>query len=339
MISNNANSNLTIVLPSDGVLYDGTKDFLERCDLSFMRASNRRYVGSIPNLTNSTVLFQRAGDVVSKIEDGGAELGITGLDRFTETVKGNGDAIVLIDDLGYGSCDLVPAVPSGWLDVVTISDLAEVSFDFKQTGRQMRIATKYPRMVSKYLISNGIEHFSLVNIAGTVEVAPSSGYADLIVDLVVSGETLRENGLRALDGPSILSSQACLIGNKELIGSSDFVLSQVKKVLETMEAYLYADSYYEIVASTEGISEKEIIGSLEEKLGSQKLKYSVASQVYNSDEKQRFNISIIIKKSELVDMVEYLRTINVGNIITSPVRYIFGRTCASYQAMLSKLSL
>ena len=65
----------------------------------------------------------------------------------------------------------------------------------------------------------------------------------------------------------------------------------------------------------------------------------MASQVYNSDEKQRFNISIIIKKSELVDMVEYLRTINVGNIITSPVRYIFGRTCASYQAMLSKLSL
>ena len=75
---------MRLVLPSDGELHENTLTFMKACGLAVRRPNARRYTGSIPALPGVTVLFQRTGDIPMKVEEGSAELGITGLDRLLE---------------------------------------------------------------------------------------------------------------------------------------------------------------------------------------------------------------------------------------------------------------
>ena len=76
------------MLPSDGDLYEPSLSFLSKCGLSVDRPSTRRYMARIPALSGVEVLFQRTADVTQKVEEGSAELGITGLDRYLEYRSG-----------------------------------------------------------------------------------------------------------------------------------------------------------------------------------------------------------------------------------------------------------
>ena len=73
-----------MALPSDGELYDSTMEFMQACGLTVSRPNSRRYTGTVPSIPGVEVLFQRSADVSQKVEEGSAELGITGLDRVLE---------------------------------------------------------------------------------------------------------------------------------------------------------------------------------------------------------------------------------------------------------------
>ena len=75
---------LKLALPSDGELYDGTLAFLKTCGLSVRRPNARRYTAFLPSLPQVDVLFQRTADITQKVEEGSADLGITGYDRYLE---------------------------------------------------------------------------------------------------------------------------------------------------------------------------------------------------------------------------------------------------------------
>ncbi|MCH9018061.1 MAG: ATP phosphoribosyltransferase, partial [Chloroflexi bacterium] len=75
---------LRIALPSDGELYESTLSFMRACGLPVSRPNSRRYTGSVPAIPGVEVLFQRTADVTQKVEEGSAELGVTGLDRVLE---------------------------------------------------------------------------------------------------------------------------------------------------------------------------------------------------------------------------------------------------------------
>ena len=183
------------------------------------RPNARRYTATVPAIPGVEVLFQRTADITAKVEDGSAELGITGLDRLLEYREDERRAAILVESLGFGRCDLVLAVPDSWLDVTSLADLADLALEFRQQGRQLRIATKYPRLLSEFLYDRGINYFSLAPASGTLEAAPLAGYADLIADLTATGTTLKENRLKTLEDGTVLSSQACLLANTErLIG-------------------------------------------------------------------------------------------------------------------------
>ncbi|MQG10590.1 MAG: ATP phosphoribosyltransferase, partial [SAR202 cluster bacterium] len=211
---------LRIALPSDGELYDSTLAFMRDCGLTVSRPNSRRYTGTVPAIPGVEVLFQRTSDVASKVEEGSAELGVTGLDRVLEYRNDERKASVLIEDLEYGRCDFVLAVPDSWMDVTSLSDLADLALEFRQEGKQLRIATKYPRLLRGYLYERGINYFTLVPASGAMEAAPAAGYADLIADVTATGTTLRENQLKQLDEGTILSSQSCLIANPVSLGTS-----------------------------------------------------------------------------------------------------------------------
>ena len=72
---------LRMALPSDGELYDSTMEFMRTCGLTVSRPNSRRYTGTVPSIPGVEVLFPRSADVSQKVEEGSAELGITGLDR------------------------------------------------------------------------------------------------------------------------------------------------------------------------------------------------------------------------------------------------------------------
>ena len=102
-------------------------------------------------------------------------MGIVGLDRYLEMRSEGGDTNVVIDDLNFGRCQLVLGVPDSWVDVVSLADLADVSMEFRQQGRDLRIVTKYPRLVERFLLRSGINLFSLVHSSGTLEAAVAMG--------------------------------------------------------------------------------------------------------------------------------------------------------------------
>jgi len=135
------------------------------------------------------VLLVRAADIPEYVQDGVVDCGITGIDLVRE----RGADVHELLALGFGSCRLEAAVPER-SEVRTPADLAGA-----------RIATVYPRLVRELLPLD----VTLVDVTGSVELAPRLGLADAIVDLVSSGNTLRTNGLRSVG--VLLESEAVLV--------------------------------------------------------------------------------------------------------------------------------
>ncbi len=214
---------VTLALPSKGAIADPTLSFLSECGLRVDKPNPRQYTGSIPTIPSVDVLFQRVTDVVYKVSDGTAQLGVTGYDVVRE--HPHDDLIVIHPDLRYGYCKLLVAVPESWVDVESIADLAEVALDYREYKRRnLRVATTFSNLTRQYLHEQGIHHFTILNAEGAIEVAPTIGYADVIVDLMQSGTTLRENHLKPLTDGVIVESQACLVGNRQALqdpGSSE----------------------------------------------------------------------------------------------------------------------
>lgn len=321
---------LRLVLPSDGELHEPTLSFLRACGLPVLRPSARRYTAYIPALPGAEVLFQRTADITQKVEEGSAEMGITGLDRYLEYRNDETRVITLIEDLHYGRCDFVLAVPDPWLDISSVDDLADLALEFRQEGKQLRIATKYPRLLRRYLFDRGINYFTLVPASGTLEAAPAAGYADLIADLSATGTTLRENRLKTLEGGTILASQACLIGNPTLLAESGESLSWSRALMEMMEAHLRAEPFYRLTANVRGASPQEISATILARPDLAGLRGPTIARVYNVAEEDWYSVSLLVKKDRLLEAVDHLRDAGGVDIAASQVSYLFGGYSSAY---------
>jgi ATP phosphoribosyltransferase len=142
------------------------------------------------------VLLVRAADVPEYVQDGVVDCGITGADLVRE----RGADVRELLKLGFGGCSLDAAVPEE-SPIQSLEDLQGAS-----------VATSYARLARETLAARGIT-VDLVDVTGSVEVAPRLGLADAIVDLVSSGSTLRTNGLRSLG--TLFESEAVLIARDE----------------------------------------------------------------------------------------------------------------------------
>jgi ATP phosphoribosyltransferase len=181
-----------------GALWDETIDALDRIglDTAEMRGDSRSLVFNVNGLTLVTM---RPSDVPTYVEAGAADLGITGKDVLLEQ---QGDRIVYeILDLAYGACRMILAGREG------DPSLGETE---RRLGA-MRIATKYPRIAERYFEETG-RQAEVIEVKGSVELAPLVGLADGIVDLVATGRTLRENGLEIRE--EIAASTARLVANR-----------------------------------------------------------------------------------------------------------------------------
>lgn len=328
---------LRLALPSEGALYGPTSDFLRSCGLGVSRPSERRYTAAIPTLRDVEVLFQRSADIPREIDDGSADVGITGLDRYLEYRREGGDSLLLFEDLGFGSARLVIAIPDGWLDVTTVADLADLALEFRQKGRELRIATKYPRLVSRFLHRHGIHYFTQVHASGGLEAAPTMGYADLIADITASGATLRENRLRPLADGVVRTSQASIIGNGRLLAREDERLALIREILERVESYLRAREFQRVSANIESDSEDAVAAKVMAKRHLAGIQGPTISKVYTDDGKSWFGVQVVVRKDDLVRVVDHFRSLGGSGITVNEATYVFRARCESYEALLSKL--
>ena len=327
---------MRIALPSDGELYDSTIAFMRACGLTVSRPNSRRYTGTVPAIPGVEVLFQRAADVTQKVEEGSAELGVTGLDRVLEYRNDEARASVLIEDLEYGRCEFVMAVPDSWMDVTSLSDLADLALEFRQEGKQLRIATKYPRLLRGYLYERGINYFTLVPASGAMEAAPAAGYADLIADLTATGVTLRENQLKQLDEGTILASQACLIANPVLLSVSSEALALARSIVELMEGHLRAEPYYRLTANVRAVSAEEVSSTVLARPDLAGLRGPTVARVYNIEEQDWFNVSLLIKKGQLLEAVDHLRDCGAIDVAASQLSYLFDGHSEAYENLFGR---
>ena len=326
---------LRLAIPSDGELYEGALTFLRNCGMPVERASLRRYTANIPSLPGVAVLFQRTADITAKVEEGSADIGVVGLDRFLENRRESEDTVVLMEDLGFGQCELVVAVPDGWVDVTSMEDLADLSVEFRERGRELRIATKYPRLVQRYLYQKGLNYFSTVQGSGTLEAAPIMGYADIIGDISASGTTLRENHLKSLEDGVVLASQACLIGNVTQVSHSAEKLLEAKRLLELVEGHLRAIGFYSVTANIRGESVEDVGAYVTQQSSASGLLGPTISTVYTSEEGQNwYAVTIVVPQKRLLEGIEHLRRMGGSGISVLKPSYVFEGECLAYLNLL-----
>ena len=204
---------LRLAVPNKGRLVEPTLALLHDAGLVF-EATERSLVARVQNY-DLDILFVRTNDIVEFVNDGVADLGVTGVDLLAET----GVDLPRIRDLGFGRCRLAAAVPSD-SPVQSVEELSGA-----------RIATSHPNTTRRFFAGRGID-VEIIPISGAVEVAPRLGLADAIVDLVSTGSTLVMNGLRPIG--DVLASQAILIASPAAnsdraadLGAIDTMLSAV----------------------------------------------------------------------------------------------------------------
>lgn len=181
---------LTIAL-SKGRLTDLSLELLENVglDCSELKSSSRKLV--LTDETNRIKFFlAKPSDVPTYVEYGAADIGIVGKDTLLE----EGRNLYEVLNLGFAACRMVVAGP------------AELQGRLGELTNK-RVATKYPRIAREYFEHKRRESIEIIKLNGSVELAPLVGLSEVIVDLVESGRTLRENGLVILDTIADISAR------------------------------------------------------------------------------------------------------------------------------------
>jgi ATP phosphoribosyltransferase len=213
-ISNN--ENLKLAIQKKGRLTEKSIDLLKLCGIEIEHYTERLVVPS--DNFPLEVLFLRDDDIPEYVQDGVADIGIVG----ENVVVSKNAQTEIIEKLGFGKCSLMMAAP----DNVTIKSAKDIE------GKT--IATSFPNIVQNYLNENKIKA-KIIEISGSVEIAPALGVADMICDIVSTGNTLMMNKLKK--SISVFESQAVLIrsSNKELIGSKSEYLDKLLRRIRSVQ--------------------------------------------------------------------------------------------------------
>ncbi|WNY25627.1 ATP phosphoribosyltransferase [Methanolapillus millepedarum] len=206
---------IRIAIPNKGRLHEPTLAVFKDAGLPVYGGGNEsRQLIAKTSDPDITFIFARAADIPLYVEEGTADLGITGLDLVVE----RGADIECLTDLKYGSSRLVLAVPES-SPVAAVEDL-----------KGKRIATEFPEITKRFFKEKNVD-VEVVQVSGACEMTPHIGVADAIVDITSSGTTMMINKLRPVS--QVFESKVYLIANKESLKQKD-KLSDVKTAIESV---------------------------------------------------------------------------------------------------------
>ncbi|MPZ15790.1 MAG: ATP phosphoribosyltransferase [Chloroflexi bacterium] len=330
---------LRLAIPSKGILEDDTIGFLRGCGLPVDRSNPRQYRARLATLTGVEVTFQRASDIFAQVDEGNVELGITGYDIVAECRAEDDRVVVLMPELGFSQCSLVLAVPETWIDVWSIHDVAEICVSRRSKGQELRVATKYPNLARQYLYDHGVNYFMLVESSGALEAGPALGSADVIADLTSTGVTLRENRLKTVAGGTILTSEACLIANREELAKSPSKLERTRLVLEAMEAYLRARPFLSLTANVQGGTAESVARKIIAHGDVAGLRGPTVARVFpkSADDDEWFAVTVIVAENRLQEAVDALRRAGALDITSVRLSYVFESKAWSFEGLVRSL--
>ena len=227
------NKLIRIGLPSKGRLKDESLKVFKKNNLS-IKDSKRNYLSEIKNFKLNEIVFSHAREIIERLADNSLDIGISGFDLLKESLPGIQKNIQVFSHLNFGYADLIVAVPDAWIDVQTIADLEEISFEFKDKNiGKLRVATKYPNLTNDFFLSKGLTQYKIVNSLGSTEIYPFTSQSEIVTDITSTGKNLKANKLRALKDGNILKSSACMLISKKSLKNKqkkEIILRLLKKI-------------------------------------------------------------------------------------------------------------
>jgi ATP phosphoribosyltransferase len=327
-------SGIRLGLPSKGPLGESTLFLLEQAGMKVYKPSLRQYMAEIPSLPGLTVLFQRPGDLVTSVREGSLDYAITGWDVYAEQKTPDDPTMPIHPTLGYGLCTLNVIVPE---DLEQVKFMADLQAWQRGLNRMLRVATKFPNLTREFLTRHSIHDFELIYAEGTLEIAPTIGSADIITDLVSTGTTLHDNRLKKVADGQILSSQACLIANKDNLKKKPEALRTARQLLEFIVAYLRATECVSVFVNMRGDTPTVIAERMFAQPLLSGLQGPTISQVISRREEKWYAAHLVVKKSQLVQAIAELRQIGGSGVVVSPINYIFEEEPEEYLHMVQML--
>ncbi|MDR3164702.1 MAG: ATP phosphoribosyltransferase [Synergistaceae bacterium] len=167
-----------------GILSEGMKSALDA-----LEKKSRRLIFSSAD-SDLRFFLAKASDVPTYVDYGAADVGVAGKDALMEGQRNLYEVL----DLAFGACTMVVAGP-------------EEERDHLKRGNNLRVATKYPHIALDYFVRRKQQTVEIIMLSGSVELAPITGLSDVIVDIVETGGTLRENGLTVLEEIAPISAR------------------------------------------------------------------------------------------------------------------------------------
>ena len=314
------NRKIRIALPSKGRLAEGSLGLLADVGLPVYNPNPRQYIAWIQALPNVEVIFQRPGDIVISVRDGSVDFGITGKDIYLEKKDANGCILELHDKLGFAKCSLNVIVEDDWESVNSLADLQAYQ---STLGRPIKVATKFPNLTKKFFNSKTEISIEVIQAEGALEIAPTVGYADLIVDLISTGTTLRDNRLKPLSDGKLLDAEACLIANTERLKTSPETLRIATQLLEMIGAQLRGKRNLAIFANVRANSLNELSEKINDKPVIRGLQGPTVSKILTQNNESFYAIHIVVRKEDLNKAIGEIRNIGGSGVVVAPVNYIF----------------
>ena len=318
-----------LAIPSKGRMESETQEFLKSCGFIIQR-NNRQYIGSIIEPINLQLVYQRQVDIVRGVLNGSLEMGIVGYDLVREYLpESDNELIVIHDALNFGKCSLEIAIPEEW---------PEKSIDeLKQNRKVIRVATKFPKLTKQFLNLFDIL-YELIEGNGSLEVYPELGYSDIIVDLVSTGQTLKDNRLKRVKGGQIMTSEAVLIGNRTSL-KNNAILKTARGLIEYIEATLRAQKFVSVFVNMRGESRNEIATAIFSKQGLEGLQGPTISAVFTKNREKMFAVHVIVERKNLQQAIKNLREIGGSGVVVAPALYIFEEEPLRYIQLLKNLGM
>ena len=222
-----------LAIPSKGRLHERTLQLLRRANID-LTVTGRSLAGRTAD-ARIQVIFVRPADIPNLVAEHGVHLGITGQDRIIES----GLTLYELVPLNFGHCRLCVIVAQS-MPITDVGQLAD-----------QRVATSYPRLVDQYFKAQNTP-VHLIEMSGSLEAMIGLGAADAIVDIVETGSTLRDNGLRVL--------QEIDRFHVVLIGADDQPDPESARVIRMIENALVAEQYslveYNLARAQLAVAEK-----------------------------------------------------------------------------------
>ncbi|HUT27496.1 MAG TPA: ATP phosphoribosyltransferase [Methanomassiliicoccales archaeon] len=280
---------LRLAIPNKGRLSERSVEILEHAGLEIENGDERRLYANIKR-QDLAVMFLRAQDIVKFVHSGAVDVGITGLDLVLES----GLDVVVPYKLNFGRCRLSIAVPDA-MKVKTPEDLPD----------DIIVATSFPNMTRKFFDKLG-KRVEIAYIAGAAEIAPHLGVADIIVDLVSSGSTLKMNHLREL--AVIAESQAVVIANRKAYEGCG---QQVEEIISAMHSVTEAENKKYLMADVPKTSLEEVRKAFPGIAG------PTIMNIIGRDDVVA--VHVVIEKSDAYEAINRLKRMGATGILLIPI--------------------